>query len=182
MPLPSNIGDSSHTVVWSVDNEKLDNQNIEQYVNEYMSYFEGKLSSEIKVNSGILSFKLFNHHFKNYVSGSTVLIGDAAHSIHPLAGQGINLGFADADAFCEEIINGFEKSINIDQRLVLKRYEVRRKNMNLLMLKSMDFFVNLFNSNNLYLKLLRNTGLSRVNKTQFLKKFLISHASGKNKI
>ena len=137
MPLPSNIGDSTHTVVWSVDNEKLDNQNIEQYVNEYMSYFEGKLSSEIKVNSSILSFKLFNHHFKNYVSGSTVLIGDAAHSIHPLAGQGINLGFADADAFCEEIINGFEKSINIDQRLVLKRYEVRRKNMNLLMLLSL---------------------------------------------
>ena len=182
MPLPSNKDDSTHTIVWSVDNEKLVNLNIEQYVDEYMPYFEGKLSSEINVNSSILSFKLFNHHFKNYVSGSTVLIGDAAHSIHPLAGQGINLGFADADAFCEEIENGFEKSINIDQRLVLKRYEVRRKNTNLIMLKSMDFFVNLFNSDNLYIKLLRNIGLSRVNKAQFLKKFFISHASGKNKI
>ena len=94
----------------------------------------------------------------------------------------INLGFADADAFCEEITNAYQAKINIDKHLVLKRYEIRRKNMNLLMLKSMDFFVNLFKSNNLYIKLLRNFGLSRVNKTQFLKKFFINHASGKNKI
>ena len=182
MPLPLTPNESTHTVVWSVDNSKLQDQNISEYVKKYISYFEKKLQTEIILNSNIISFNLSNHYFEEYISGSLVLIGDAAHSIHPLAGQGINLGFADADAFCEEIINGFEKSINIDQRLVLKRYEVRRRNMNLLMLKSMDFFVNLFNSNNLYLKLLRNIGLSRVNKTQFLKKFFISHASGKNKI
>ena len=54
--------------------------------------------------------------------------------------------------------------------------------MNLLMLKSMDFFVNLFGSKNLYIKLLRNFGLFGVNKTQFLKKFFINHAAGKNKL
>ena len=182
MPAPSNELGSTHTVVWSVDNERLDQSDIKSYVAENISYFEKKLVSDIEVNSEVLSFKLFNHHFKNYISGPTVLIGDAAHSIHPLAGQGINLGFADADAFCEEIIKGYEKSINIDQRLVLKKYEIRRKNMNLLMLKSMDFFVNIFRSENLYLKLLRNIGLSNVNKNQFLKRFFINHASGKNKI
>ena len=182
MPVPSNELGSTHTVVWSVDNERLNESDIKSYVAENISYFEKKLVSDIEVNSEVLSFKLFNHHFKNYISGPTVLIGDAAHSIHPLAGQGINLGFADADAFCEEIIKGYEKSINIDQRLVLKKYEIRRKNMNLLMLKSMDFFVNIFRSENLYLKLLRNIGLSNVNKNQFLKRFFINHASGKNKI
>ena len=182
MPVPSNELGSTHTVVWSVDNERLDESDIKSYVAENISYFEKKLVSDIEVNSDVLSFKLFNHHFKNYISGPTVLIGDAAHSIHPLAGQGINLGFADADAFCEEIIKGYEKSVNIDQRLVLKKYEIRRKNMNLLMLKSMDFFVNIFRSENLYLKLLRNIGLSNVNKNQFLKRFFINHASGKNKI
>lgn len=182
MPLPSSTDQSFYTIVWSVDNLQIEEQSIEDFIKENISYFEKKLKANIKVNSDILSFSLSNHHFENYVTGSLVLIGDAAHSIHPLAGQGINLGFADADAFCEEIINAYQAKINIDKHLVLKRYEIRRKNMNLLMLKSMDFFVNLFKSNNLYIKLLRNFGLSRVNKTQFLKKFFINHASGKNKI
>ena len=182
MPLPSSTDQSFYTIVWSVDNMQIEEQSIEDFIKENISYFEKKLKANIKVNSDILSFSLSNHHFENYVTGSLVLIGDAAHSIHPLAGQGINLGFADADAFCEEITNAYQAKINIDKHLVLKRYEIRRKNMNLLMLKSMDFFVNLFKSNNLYIKLLRNLGLSRVNKTQFLKKFFINHASGKNKI
>jgi len=182
MPLPSSTDQSFYTIVWSVDNLQIEEQSIEDFIKENISYFEKKLKANIKVNSDILSFSLSNHHFENYVTGSLVLIGDAAHSIHPLAGQGINLGFADADAFCEEIINAYQAKINIDKHLVLKRYEIRRKNMNLLMLKSMDFFVNLFKSNNLYIKLLRNFGLSRVNKTQFLKRFFINHASGKNKI
>jgi len=182
MPLPSSNDQSFYTIVWSVDNLQIEEQSIENFIKENISYFEKKLKANIKINSDILSFSLSNHHFENYVTGSLVLIGDAAHSIHPLAGQGINLGFADADAFCEEITNAYQAKINIDKHLVLKRYEIRRKNMNLLMLKSMDFFVNLFKSNNLYIKLLRNFGLSRVNKTQFLKKFFINHASGKNKI
>ena len=182
MPLPKNHNKSTHTIVWSVDNENFHDIDIKDYVKNNISYFEQKLSTRIKIDSSLLTFKLFSHHFENYISGHVVLVGDAAHSIHPLAGQGINLGLADADALCEEIINSYEKSIHIDQALTLKRYEIRRKNMNLLMLKSMDFFVNLFGSKNLYIKLLRNFGLSRVNKTQFLKKFFINHAAGKNKI
>ena len=182
MPLPSTTNESTHTVVWSVDNIKLQDQNISEYVKKYISYFEKKLQTEIILNSNVISFNLSNHYFEEYISGSLVLIGDAAHSIHPLAGQGINLGFADADAFCEEIINAYESKINFDKKLALKKYEIRRKSMNLIMLKSMNFFVNLFRSDNLYIRLLRNIGLSSVNKTKFLKRFFINHASGKNKI
>ena len=182
MPLPSTTSESTHTVVWSVDNSKLQGQNISEYVKKYISYFEKKLQTEIILNSNVISFNLSNHYFEEYISGSLVLIGDAAHSIHPLAGQGINLGFADADAFCEEIINAYESKINFDKKLALKKYEIRRKSMNLIMLKSMNFFVNLFRSDNLYIRLLRNIGLSSVNKTKFLKRFFINHASGKNKI
>ena len=182
MPLPESMSGATHTIVWSIDNRKLEGENAEGYINKNISYFENKLNTEIKIHSKILSFNLSNHYFKNYISGSSVLIGDAAHSIHPLAGQGINLGFADADAFCEEVIKAYEMSIEADQHLILKRYEIRRKNMNLLMLKSMDFFVNLFKSNNLYMKLLRNIGLSGVNKNQFLKRFFINHAAGKNSL
>ena len=182
MPLPSTSNESTHTIVWSVDNSKLQDQNISEYVKKYISYFEKKLKTEIILNSNIISFNLSNHYFEEYISGSLVLIGDAAHSIHPLAGQGINLGFADADAFCEEIINAYESKINFDKKLALKKYEIRRKSMNLLMLKSMNFFVDLFKSDNLYIRLLRNIGLSGVNKTKFLKRFFINHASGRNKI
>jgi 2-octaprenylphenol hydroxylase len=110
------------------------------------------------------------------------LIGDAAHSIHPLAGQGINLGFADADIFCEEVVGAYNKGIAINEASVLKKYEIRRKSMNLLMLKSMDFFVYFFNDNNSYIRLLRNWGLKTVNKTKFIKAFFTRHASGLNKI
>ena len=182
MPLPETMSGATHTIVWSIDNKKLEGENAEDYINNNISYFENKLNTEIKTHSKILSFNLSNHYFKNYISGSSVLIGDAAHSIHPLAGQGINLGFADADAFCEEVIKAYDMSIEADRHLILKRYEIRRKNMNLLMLKSMDFFVNLFKSNNLYMKLLRNIGLSSINKNQFLKRFFINHAAGKNSL
>ena len=182
MPLPDHEELSTHTIVWSVDKAKILNQAPEDYVNENIAYFEKKIGANINIFSNILSFNLFNHHFDTYICDSTVLIGDAAHSIHPLAGQGINLGFADADVFCEELIKAYEKKMLLDKRLILKKYEIRRKNMNYLMLKSMDFFVDLFRSNNVYIKLLRNIGLTSVNKVGFLKNFFISHASGDNKI
>ena len=183
MPVPKNNSDSTHTIVWSIENNKLDNvKTVESYVKENISYFEEKLNIKFEICSNLLTFKLTKHHFDSYISDSMVLIGDAAHSIHPLAGQGINLGFADADVFCDELIKGFEKSRKINRELILKRYEVRRKQMNLLMLKSMDFFVEVFSSENLFVKLARNIGLSGVNKMKFLKTFFINHASGKNKL
>ena len=183
MPLPNNDHGATHTIVWSINNSKLKNQtSIEDYVSKNIHYFEKKLNTQYKICSDLISFKLSNHYFEDYISSSTVLIGDAAHSIHPLAGQGINLGFADADVFCEEIINSYNKTRKINKNITLKRYEIRRKKMNLLMLKSMDFFVELFKSQNLLLILLRNIGLSGVNKIKFLKTFFINHAAGNNKL
>ena len=183
MPLPKNYHGATHTIVWSINNSKLKDQtSIEEYVSKNIHYFEKKLNTQYKICSDLISFKLSNHYFEDYISSSTVLIGDAAHSIHPLAGQGINLGFADADVFCEEIINSYNKTRKINKNITLKRYEIRRKKMNLLMLRSMDFFVELFKSQNLLLILLRNIGLSGVNKIKFLKTFFINHAAGNNKL
>jgi len=82
----------------------------------------------------------------------------------------------------DRLIKAYKKGISINEKTVLKRYEIRRKGINLLMLKSMDFFINIFNSQNLYLRLLRNWGLNSVNKTKFIKAFFIKHASGFNRI
>ena len=180
MPMPNN--NNKHTVVWSINDSEIKDTDINDYVDNYLSYFESKLNLNMSVESKILNFKLSNHHLDKYINGSLVLIGDAAHSIHPLAGQGINLGFADADIFCEEVINAYNKGFSINEKALLKRYEIRRKGMNLIMLKSMDFFVNFFNNENLYLRILRNWGLTTFNKSRFIKAFFIKHASGLNKI
>ena len=183
MPMPNKDSNKNrYTIVWSIDNSILQNISPIEYVKNNLSFFESKLGVEIEIDSEILNFKLSNHHFKNYIKDSVVLIGDAAHSIHPLAGQGINLGLADADIFCEEVINAYNKGYEINNKAVLKKYEIKRKGMNLLMLKSMDFFVDFFSSKNLYVMLLRNFGLSSVNKTKFLKAFFMKHASGLNKL
>ena len=175
MPMPNN--NNKHTVVWSINDSEIKDTDINDYVDNYLSYFESKLNLNMSVESKILNFKLSNHHLDKYINGSLVLIGDAAHSIHPLAGQGINLGFADADIFCEEVINAYNKGFSINEKALLKRYEIRRKGMNLIMLKSMDFFVNFFNNENLYLRILRNWGLTTFNKSRFIKAFFIKHAS-----
>lgn len=179
MPSPK---DNNMTVVWSVKNKDLEKKDSTDYVNENLSYFENKLNTKLEITSSILNFNLSKHYYKNYVNKTIVLLGDSAHSIHPLAGQGINLGFADADIFCEEIIDNYKKGSNLSEKIALKRYEIRRKSLNLVMLKSMDFFVHLFGNENLYLKLIRNWGLSSVNKNKFLKTFFMKHASGFNKI
>lgn len=179
MPSPK---DNNMTVVWSVKNTDLEKKDSTDYVNENLSYFEKKLNTKLEITSSILNFNLSKHYYKNYVNKTIVLLGDSAHSIHPLAGQGINLGFADADIFCEEIIDNYKKGSNLSEKIALKRYEIRRKSLNLVMLKSMDFFVHLFGNENLYLKLIRNWGLSSVNKNKFLKTFFMKHASGFNKI
>jgi 2-octaprenylphenol hydroxylase len=180
MPMPNN--NNKHTVVWSINDSEIKDTEINDYVNDHLSYFESKLNLNMFIESKILNFKLSNHHLDKYINGSLVLIGDAAHSIHPLAGQGINLGFADADIFCEEVINAYDKGFSINEKALLKRYEIRRRGMNLIMLKSMDFFVNFFNNENLYLRILRNWGLTSINKSRFIKAFFIKHASGLNKI
>ena len=179
MPSPK---DNNMTVVWSVKNTDLEKKDSTDYVNENLSYFEKKLNTKLEITSSILNFNLSKHYYKDYVNKTIVLLGDSAHSIHPLAGQGINLGFADADIFCEEIIDNYKKGSNLSEKIALKRYEIRRKSLNLVMLKSMDFFVHLFGNENLYLKLIRNWGLSSVNKNKFLKTFFMKHASGFNKI
>ncbi|NCW37534.1 MAG: hypothetical protein EBW00_00560 [Proteobacteria bacterium] len=183
MPMPDRESiDNRCTIVWSVNNKNLEGVSINDFVSSNLSFFESKLGIKLKIDSQLLNFQLSNHHFESYINNSIVLIGDAAHSIHPLAGQGINLGFADADIFCEEVVGAYNKGIAINEASVLKKYEIRRKGMNLLMLKSMDFFVYFFNDNNSYIRLLRNWGLKTVNKTRFIKAFFTRHASGLNKI
>ena len=107
-----------------------------------------------------------------------VLAGDAAHAVHPLAGQGMNPGFADVDALLAVLAQRDEQSDCGDMR-TLGRYARARKEEVMLMRIATDGLQRLFASDLAPLRLLRNAGLGLVDRLPFLKRRLITHAMGK---
>ena len=179
MPMPDRESiDNRCTIVWSVNNKNLEGLSINDFVSSNLSFFESKLGIKLKIDSQLLNFQLSNHHFENYINNSIVLIGDAAHSIHPLAGQGINLGFADADIFCQKVEIAHRFGFSLNEPTFLSKYSVERKALNLFMLKSMDVLLESFRVRNVYFNFLRGLGLKSLNKSKMVKAFFIKRASG----
>ena len=109
------------------------------------------------------SFPLRAVHSERYTAEGVALIGDAAHAIHPLAGQGVNLGLLDAAVLAEEILRAQARGIAWWGEDVLARYSRRRRAHNTLILNSMTAFQKLFGSEHPALVLVRNLGLSASN-------------------
>ncbi|MCT7655913.1 FAD-dependent monooxygenase [Oceanimonas sp. NS1] len=109
-------------------------------------------------------------HANQYVKGSVVLLGDAAHTINPLAGQGVNLGFKDVAVLSELVHEAVERGEDIADTALLKRFERRRRPDNLLMQGAMDVFYQAFSNELPPLKLLRNLGLKAAEHSGPLKK------------
>ncbi len=114
---------------------------------------------EIKQILGVTSFPLKRQHAQHYVKPGVALVGDAAHMINPLAGQGVNIGFLDAAALAEVLIQAEQQGKNIADLGVLQQYEKLRRNQNLKMMTVMDMFYRFFSNDILPVKLLRNIGL-----------------------
>jgi len=114
-----------------------------------------------KVNAilGTASFPLKRQHAQSYVKPGVALVGDAAHMINPLAGQGVNIGLLDAAALAEVLIEAARQGLDIGDMAVLKRYEKMRRNENLKMMTVMDAFYRVFSNEVLPVKFLRNLGL-----------------------
>ncbi len=113
---------------------------------------------EIKqiINRG--SFPLKRLHAHRYVKQGVALVGDAAHMINPLAGQGVNIGFLDAAALAETLLKA-RRDCNIADVNFLKNYETMRRNENLKMMTVMDTFYRVFSNDVAVLKFVRNLGL-----------------------
>ncbi len=124
------------------------------------------------------SFPLTRRHAQTYVKNGVVLLGDAAHTINPLAGQGVNLGFKDVKALLDVLKNAHAKGEDLASDAVLKRYERTRRADNLLMQSAIDFFYKGFKTPILPLKLLRNAALIGVDHCQPLKKRALKYALG----
>lgn len=105
------------------------------------------------------SFPLKRQHAQAYVKPGVALVGDAAHMINPLAGQGVNIGFLDAAALGEVLVEASQQSLDPGDLKVLRRYEHMRRTENLKMMTVMDAFYHVFSNEILPVKILRNLSL-----------------------
>jgi len=132
----------------------------------------------------VAGFPLTRMHANQYFKGNTVLIGDAAHTINPLAGQGVNLGFKDVAA----LLSVIKEATTTDDRTTvlhpdhyfhwLKKYEVARRQDNLVMMSAMDLLYSTFSNSHMPLKILRNIGLKLANHSGPIKNNVMKYAMG----
>ena len=169
-------GEELVTVVWSVSDDLIEN-GYEYFIKENLEKISRKIGNRFQIRSKVQSFKLSSHNRSSYIDFPIVLVGDSAHSIHPLAGQGINLGFEDANSLVKKIIKTNQSDV-LNLRDNLNDYSNERRLQNEIMLKTMDGFVALFNERNPYIRFLRNFGLNAFNQSKFLKSFFVKAASG----
>ncbi|MBV1786610.1 UbiH/UbiF/VisC/COQ6 family ubiquinone biosynthesis hydroxylase [Marinobacterium sp. D7] len=123
-------------------------------------------------------FPLRRQHAQRYVGEGVALAGDAAHMIHPLAGQGVNIGLLDAAALVEVVLHAQSAGEAWDSLQVLERYESQRRRHNLLMMQTMDAFYRVFSNDSVPLKLVRNIGLGLAGKLPFAKDKVMQFAMG----
>ncbi|WP_148864502.1 FAD-dependent monooxygenase [Marinobacter fonticola] len=128
--------------------------------------------------AGRASFPLARQHAKTYSSGRAVLVGDAAHTINPLAGQGVNLGFQDAQVLQEELVKARRSGQPLATPGLLQRYENRRRPANRRMMLAMDLFYHAFSNRIPPLHLSRNMGLALANHVPFAKNQVARYAMG----
>ncbi|PID41696.1 MAG: 2-octaprenyl-3-methyl-6-methoxy-1,4-benzoquinol hydroxylase [Proteobacteria bacterium] len=182
--LPLQSGSSSQqqlcSIVWSMEPEAaksvmaLDDS---AFRLELARSFEYQLG-EIIDTSPRVRFPLVQRHAKYYVKPGLALVGDAAHTIHPLAGQGANLGLMDVAVLADELIKASKAGVELGNQVVLERYQRRRMGPNLAMMGVMEGFKRLFSEDDIRVRWLRNTGMKWMNQFPFVKNEIISRAMG----
>lgn len=168
------------SIVWSTvpaEAERLMALGDDAFRHELGKAFEWRLGQVTAVDPR-LCIPLRQRHAKRYVESGLALIGDAAHSIHPLAGQGVNLGFLDAAVLAEVLLHALQRGEQPNDVRVLSRYERRRMPHNLAMMAAMEGFERLFQADPLPLRLLRNSGLNWVDDLPDAKALFVRRALG----
>lgn len=177
--LPLANGDSS--LVWSVPHaraEALLQLDDEKFLGELNTAFGDRLG--VIHAAGVRSiYPLQRTHAQSYVSQRVALVGDAAHTVHPLAGQGVNLGLLDAATLAEVLLDAHGARRDLGDLPVLRRYERWRKGHNAAMQTGIDALKHLFANPNPAVLWARNLGLRLTDDNRTLKNFITEHAIGR---
>ena len=180
LPLEGPEGEHWCSIVWSVtpsEAERLMALDDGDFRRALGFAFEHRLGEVLQADER-LCIPLRQRHAKRYVAEGLALVGDAAHSIHPLAGQGVNLGFLDVAVLAEVLLHAATRGERLSDVKVLSRYERRRMPHNLAMMAAMEGFERLFQADPLPLRLLRNSGLNWVDSLPEAKALFVRQALG----
>ena len=175
LPLPD---PSKVALVWSLDAQEhaevaaLSDTAFIEALNQAL----GPLAPHAEAVGTRVSFPLKQSHAIDYVDDALVLVADAAHSIHPLAGQGINLGLSDVRILAQELLAGCAGGLTVSSPISLKRYQRQRKSENLAMMAAMEGFKRGFGSPHPAAVILRNIGLNMVERQHWLKRWFMRQA------
>jgi len=168
------------SIVWSVPPQEaerllaLDDTAFNQALSQH---FDNRLGL-CEVQGARQSIPLTMRYARDFAKHRVALIGDAAHTIHPLAGQGVNLGLMDAASLSQEILRHQQAGKDIGLYPHLRHFERWRKTEAVQMIASMESLKQLFNGNNPVQKLLRDLALSLANRVSPLKVQFIKQAMG----
>ncbi|MDW3876982.1 2-octaprenyl-3-methyl-6-methoxy-1,4-benzoquinol hydroxylase [Klebsiella pneumoniae] len=155
---------------------QLQSMTMAQLQQEIASHFPARLGRVTPQAAG--AFPLTRRHALQYVQPGLALVGDAAHTIHPLAGQGVNLGYRDVDALLEILAEARGRGEDWASLPVLKRYQARRRADNFIMQSGMDLFYAGFSNDLAPVRMLRNIGLMAAERAGMLKRQALKYALG----
>lgn len=168
------------SIVWSVNEDQAEELlalESEAFAKRLELTFEETLGV-VSLESKPVAFPLFERTAETMVEERLALIGDAAHTIHPLAGQGVNMGFADAEELAKTIEKSIHRGTDIGLKYTLRPFERARKSETKAMQLAMQGFKRLFEQDFPAVQMARSYGLSLTNKHPLLKQTLIRKAMG----
>ena len=176
------LADGRVSVVWSTSPEEAANANslTDEQLGETLTRVSDYVLGRLTPAGPRGAFPLAAQYAKQYVLPGLALIGDAAHSVHPLAGQGANLGIADAECLANVIAASMAANEDIGDFRVLRRYERARKGANITMLRFIDGLNRLFGTDSPAIAALRMTGMRLFNRSGPLREHAVRVALGIN--
>jgi len=176
------LTDGYCSIVWSTSPEhaaQLQAMEADRFAQELQAAFENKLGIIESVGPRAM-FPLRSFETQHYILPRLALVGDAAHTIHPLAGQGVNLGLADMASLLQVLTEAQRQRRDIGTEKTLRRYERWRRADNRSMLIAMDGFKRLFSTDQSTLRWVRNLGLKLTDHVLPLKRLIMQQALGKD--